>query len=372
MKTDALLTKEQMIHDLYTCASCGYCKFACPVNKELGFESTSVRGKLLILRKLLEGKLDYSDARVRDAVFQCAQCEACKVMCPTGIDFVKINQHLRESLAKEGNLLEMQKTVGKILAEKKNPFNEPPEERGAWLGSAYKNPEKADYLYFVSCTASYSANRIAKSVQRIMKAAGIEFAVLGGEEQCCGNPLLRMGEREKFEEMVAANMAAFDKMGIKTIFTACAGCYKAFLHDYPKKYEVLHVVQLMDRLIREGRLKFKPLPKRVMYFDGCDIGRHCGIYEEPRNVLRAIPQLELIEFDYNREEALCCGGPLIASYPELAGQIPTKHVQEAIDKNADILVSACAACMLNFKEGAKRLGSKLDIQDICMLTGKQV
>ncbi|MFH1421590.1 MAG: (Fe-S)-binding protein, partial [Planctomycetota bacterium] len=251
MSSGAPLTKEQMIHDLYTCAACGYCRFACPINKQLGFESASVRGKLLIFRKLLEGKLDYSGENVRDAVFQCAQCEACKVMCPTGIDFVKINQHLRENLAKEGNLLEMQKMVGQILEEKKNPFNEPPEERGAWLGSAYKNPEKTDYLYFVSCTASYSANRIAKSVQRVMKIAGIDFAVLGGEEQCCGNPLLRMGERGKFEEMVAKNVSSFDKLGIKTIFTACAGCYKAFKHDYPQKYEVLHIVQLLDRFIKE-------------------------------------------------------------------------------------------------------------------------
>ncbi|MFH1422750.1 MAG: (Fe-S)-binding protein, partial [Planctomycetota bacterium] len=132
------------------------------------------------------------------------------------------------------------------------------------------------------------------------------------------------------------------------------------------------IVQLLDRFIKENKIAFKPMPKKVIYYDGCDIGRHCGIYEEPRNILRAIPQIELIEFDYNREEAVCCGGPLVASYPDLAGEIPIKHVQEAMDKGADMLVSACAACMLNFKEGAKRISSKLDIQDICMLIGKQV
>lgn len=368
----AALTKEQMIRDLYTCASCGYCRFACPINKELGFESASVRGKLLVFRKLLEGKLDWSDERVRDMVYQCAQCEACKVQCPTGIDFVAINQHLREALAKEGNLLDMQKMVTDILVEKKNPYNEPWEDRTSWAGK-WENPEKAEYLYFVSCTAAYSANRIAKSVVRICKAVGIEFAI-SREEACCGNPLLRIGQRAKFDALVENNVKMFKEIGAKVIFTACAGCYKALIHDYPEgDYKVLHFVELMDNLIKEGKLAFKkPLAKKVIYYDGCDIGRHCGIYEEPRNVLRAIPEIELIEFDYNREEAMCCGGPLVGSYPELATDIPVRHINEAVEKGADVLVAACGACMINFKEGAKKAQKKLDIQDLTMLVAKHV
>ncbi len=371
--TTAPMTKEQMIRDLYTCASCGYCRFACPINKELGFESKSVRGKFLIFRKLLEGKLDWSDEKVRDAVYQCAQCEACKVFCPTGIDFVAINQALREELAKRGNILEMQKMVTDILVEKKNPYNEPWEDRASWAGGKWENPEKAEYLYFMSCTAAYSANRIAKSVVRICKAAGIEFAI-SPKEVCCGNPLLRIGQREKFQGLVEENVKMFKEIGARTIFTACAGCYKTLSHDYPEgDYEVLHFAELMDRLISQGKITFmKPLPKKVLYYDGCDLGRHCGIYEEPRRVLRAIPEIELIEFDYNREEAMCCGGPLVGSYPDLATDIPVRHVNEAVEKGADILVAACGACMINFKEGSKKAGKKLDIQDLAMLVAKHV
>jgi heterodisulfide reductase subunit D len=225
----------------------------------------------------------------------------------------------------------------------------------------------------MSCTAAYSANRIAKSVVRICQAAGIEFAI-SDKEMCCGNPLLRIGQREKFQELVEGNVRMFKEVGAKTIFTACAGCYKALVHDYPKgDWEVLHFAQLMDRLIKEGKLSFKkPLPKKVIYYDGCDLGRHCGIYEEPRRVLAAIPEIELMEFDYNREEAMCCGGPLVGSYPDLATDIPVRHINEAVEKGADILVAACGACMINFKEGMKKAGKKIDVQDLTMLVAKQV
>ena len=184
----------------------------------------------------------------------------------------------------------------------------------------------------------------------------------------------RYADAGLFQGLVEDNVAIFKEMGVKTIFTACAGCYKALIHDYPKgDWEVLHFVQIMDRLISEGKLKFKkPLPKKVIYYDGCDLGRHCGIYEEPRRILQAIPEIELIEFDYNREEAMCCGGPLVGSYPDLATDIPVRHVNEAVEKGADILVAACGACMINFKEGSKKAGKKLDIQDLAMLVAKHV
>lgn len=366
------MNKAKVLEDLYTCASCGYCRFGCPVYKEVGLESASVRGKCLLLKDFLEGRIEYSD-KIRDALYMCAQCENCKVNCPTGVDFVAMTKWVREELLKAGQITEGQEMLRKIIAEKGNPFNEPSQERGAWAGSKFPVGKKCENLYFVSCTASYSLNRIAKSIFKVLEEADFEFTLLGEKEKCCGNPLLGLGEYDKARELMYANVAAFDELGVKTIFTGCPGCYKVLKHYYPHRYRVLHIVQLIDELIRQGRLVFdKELKKKIVYFDGCDLGRHCGIYEEPRNVLRAIPGVELIELDFNRDQAVCCGGPITASYPELSARIASRTVKEAVEKGADMLVAACAACLLNFKEGSKWANLKIDIQDIMLLLPKHV
>lgn len=356
--------------DIYTCASCGYCRFGCPVYQEVGFERVTVRGRMLLFKKLLEGKLDFDefDPSVIDSIYMCAQCENCKEICPAGVDCMTIANSLREEIARRGLLPENATFVRDALLTNSNPFGQPREERGAWLPKKYAEPKQSENLFFVSCTASYSLNRVARSVLRILETADYDFTVLGDEENCCGSPLLRFGEVDRAREQIATNVEMFDRHGIKTIFTPCAGCFRTLSHEYPEEFRVMHTVQLFDELIREGRLEFgKSLEKKLIYYDGCDIGRHCGVYEEPRNVLRSIPGVELLEFDYNREEAVCCGGPLLSVDSDLARDIGANLVAEAKEKGADSIVTTCATCFLNFREGARVGEIQIDIEEITML-----
>ena len=363
---------KQQLNDLisknvYTCASCGFCRFGCPVSKKLGFESLTARGRMYLLKKVVEGRLDY-DKDMIESFYACALCGNCNEICPSGIDYVEIVSHLRKLFVESGRLPESQKLLRDNLTTYGNPFSKDKEGRGSWLPSKYREPRRSKNLYFVGCSSSYSSTRIPKSITKVLETVGFDFIMLGNSETCCGEPLFRMGVEEKANEFMQQNIMIFDKFGVENIFASCAGCYKTLKNRYPQRFNVLHATQLLHQLVEQGKLVFKKeFPRKIIYFDGCDIGRHCKTYEEPRNLLKAIPEVKLLEFDYNRDEAMCCGGPFAASNPDLAAKIAADRVMEAEQHGADIIATACPTCMVNLKEGARRIGSEIEIQDIPML-----
>lgn len=363
---------KQQINDIissnvYTCASCGFCRFGCPVYREMGFEKLTARGRMYLLKKVIEGRLDY-DRDMIDSFYACALCGNCNEICPAGVDHVETVSHLRKQFVDLGTLPESQKLLRNNLIINGNPFAKEKEERGRWLPAKYIEPRKSRNLYFVGCSSSYSSTRIARSIVRILESVKFDFAILGNLESCCGEPLFRMGEEKKANEFMQQNIEKFDELGVETVFASCAGCYKTLKNRYPQRFKVLHATQLLHGLVEQGKLEFiKEFSQKIIYFDGCDIGRHSRTYEEPRNLIKAIPGVEFMEFDYNRDEALCCGGPFAASDPDLAAKIASDRVKESEERGADIIATACPTCMVNLREGARRTESEMEIQDITML-----
>lgn len=358
------MNREQMVKDVYTCASCGYCRFGCPVYSELGFESATARGRMLLLKGVLENNLSYTP-KIVDAVYTCAECGNCTEICPTGINYVEIMQFLRRQFATQEMLPQPQKRLRDIIDRKGNPFAEPKEERGAWLPKGHRIVKKGENLYFVGCSSSYASNRIARSLMMILDKVNFDFTVLGGEEYCCGDPLMRMGEESRARKLMNSNLAKFKELGVTRIFTSCPGCLKTLREHCPDEFEVVHATQLLADLVKEGTIKFEgELKKRIIYHDGCDLGRYSGVYEEPREILQSIPGVELFEFDYCRQEAICCGGPLAAGYPDLSHRIAAQKVREAVEKGIQAIVTACPMCFINLKEGVKIEGASIEVQDI--------
>jgi Fe-S oxidoreductase len=192
--------------------------------------------------------------------------------------------------------------------------------------------------------------------------------MLGDEERCCGDPYIRVGEYELAKEIIENNITDYKRLGIKRIITPCAGCLKCFKHHYGSDFEILHTTEVLKELIDEGKIKpSKELKRKIVYFDGCDIGRHSGVYEPPRDILKAIPGVELIEFSSNRIDSKCCGGPFMSGYPDLAKQIASRRIQEAISIGAEAIAVACPTCLVNLKEGAVLIGESIDIQDVTTL-----
>jgi Fe-S oxidoreductase len=217
-------------------------------------------------------------------------------------------------------------------------------------------------LLYLGCTGSYQDLYIVPSMMDFMDKAGVKYTVLGEKENCCGYVAYLVGSEEQFQEAMEKNLAIFADLKPDLIVTTCAGCHRT-LRDLYRQHsdfdvEVLHAVEYMDRLIKEGAVGFtREFPSKVIYHDPCDIGRHMNIYEPPRSVLKAVPGLELMEFKANRALAKCCGGGggLKGFDGELSSTLAQKRVAEAMDLGAEIIVSACPTCKSNLKLAAAKL-----------------
>jgi glycolate oxidase len=240
-------------------------------------------------------------------------------------------------------------------------------------------------MLHLGCSASYQDVKIIPAVMKILDAAGIPFQTLGEQENCCGYLAYLVGDMATFNQVAATNRDLFVKAGIKTLLTTCAGCHKTFDHLYPENgfgdsYTPEHVVLLLERLIKDGKLQFKENGKaqKIIYHDPCDLGRHLGIYEPPREVIKALPGVDLLEFPMNRQFAKCCGGGggVKAFANQLGSDIALERVKQALDQGADTLVSACPSCKNSLNQAAARarkekLG-KIKVMDITELVAKSL
>lgn len=354
--------------DIVRCMKCGTCMSTCPVYSITQRETLLARGRIRLLRAALNGELELTDG-LQEALFTCLNCDACSVTCPPGVPVNELIMAAKAALLASGKILPAtQVRVRDGVDRESNPFAQPRVERGAWLPPELRKPRPAKMLFHAGCSISYASSRTGKAMLRIMQTAGLDFSALGDDESCCGDPYIRMGDMPRAEELIAKNKAKFKEFGVETVVTPCAGCFKSFKEHYGDTVKPMHALQLIAQLLEEGKVKFsKPFPKKVIYVDGCDIGRHSGVYEEPRRVLMAIPGLALMELPKNRKEAVCCGGPLIGSYPDYARRIAAQKAIEAQALGAEILAVACPTCLLNLKEGVKAAGIRMDVQDVTAL-----
>jgi glycolate oxidase len=398
----------ELDNEILACVQCGFCRRACPVFRQTGLESTNARGKLILAYSLLSGELE-SSPELTDRLFQCTYCMSCTTNCPARIKVVDVVHACRKRMRREGQSLPQTETVLRNLASASNPFGLHPEERTDILPEAAAGrvladeervalkegltekeipapgeeiPAAGEILLFMGCVPAYVDLKIIPSSIEILEKANIQYRLLGKEENCCGYIAWLMGD-PRFEEMAKTLIDKFRASGIKTIVTPCAGCYKAFVELYPEvagfDFEVFHLVEYVEKLAEGGLLKFaRPFPKRVAYHDPCDLGRHLGVYDPPRRLLARIPELELVEFANNREQALCCGGggALQGINPDLSSEIARSRVLEGIGLGVDVIASACAMCKDNLKKGLSKIDrserGRLRIMDVLEVVAASV
>ena len=200
-------------------------------------------------------------------------------------------------------------------------------------------------LYFRGCTARERETSIADATEKLLKLAGVSYHILE-DEKCCGSVLLRTGFEKEAEEQMKKNMADFKD---ETILTSCAGCYKTLSQDYDG-LEVIHISQLLKKLIDEGKLKLNRSDLKVTYHDSCHLARHYGVFNEPRDVIKAVATL--CEMEHIKKEGTCCGagGGVKSAYPEIANQLADFKIKEAKETGADVLITACPFCKLNLED----------------------
>lgn len=368
------------------CARCGYCVHTCEQYSGRGWESDSPRGKYAWLREIYSGREKW-DQRASNTFLSCTTCERCDLRCQLQLPVEQNGMALRNKLVEEQGMgtfppFEM---MGASLHGEGDIWAGKRMHRADWLPEDVKEklPEKADILYFAGCTASYVENDIAESTLRLLQDSGLNVAYLGTEESCCGIPMKMAGKDNLFTEVYESNVAAARAVGAKTIVTSCPACALVWKEFYakeaaakgePYEFEVKHYSELIAPAIEDGTLKLDhPVMDghKVTFHDSCHAGRAQGIYEPPRDMLKAIPNIDYVEMEHNREEGLCCG-----SVVTLVGEMPVAPVlgcarlQEAVDAGADTVVALCPCCQVQLRDSAQKNNMDLQIDDLARVVAE--
>ncbi|MFQ5803284.1 MAG: (Fe-S)-binding protein [Candidatus Methylomirabilales bacterium] len=322
-----------------------------------------------------------------ESVYQCTLCARCVEACPVKIDLLNLWLSLRTEVAQRGLHPAGLGRIREAVVAERNIVNYPNADRDLWVDYVLDAPEdrwqkdRAEVLYFVGCMSSFSpaAQGIPMALAEVMRRAGVDFALLGGEEWCCGFPLLAAGmQGSVVEELRHHNLERLAALGANTVVFNCPSCYQTWMRHYrphlPARVALYHSTQFLARLIADNRLRLRRLGKTVTYHDPCDLGRNSGVYEEPRAVLQALPGVEFRESRWNRVQAHCCGGggDLEAVDADLANTIASGTLQTLADTGADILAVACPQCKRMFQGAAKSGKSRIEVVDVVELVRRAV
>jgi Fe-S oxidoreductase len=422
------MSLEEFRSDMETCRRCSPCKFIpfekvtgfnhvniCPSIAKYEFHSYSGGGRMVMGTELLGKRLTYTP-KLMEIIYNCHMCGGCDTSCKYSMDMEVIEpiNEIRIDAVESGHSHPaLDKVVGSL---KKNGTMVPGAraKRGGWaqdLGLQNFIRDKVDVIYHAGCQTSFNKDlwKLARSTARLLQKANVNFGIGGTSELCCGGRAFQMGYKADFMKQAQANMAAIRKSGAKTLVTGCAECYFAFKVLYDRfnlkgDLEVLHTTEYFARLIKDNQLKpRKKVDLTVTYHDPCHLGRQgepyihwngkiitgdvrifdpprerrrgtYGVYEPPREVLRSIPNLKLVEMDRIKEYAWCCGagGGVKDTNPEFALWTGAERVQEAEQTGAAAIATACPWCEKQLGEAAVKQGSDLKVYDIVELLDRAI
>ncbi len=411
---------ENFSYDMSKCIKCKGCTWVdhiympgvtfstrCPSATRYLFDSYGAYGRMRIGLAMLEGRLDCSDELLK-VLYACTLCGACDVGCKRNLDLeIELAlEALRIRAVKEGKgPMPQHKKMAQNIIKQHNRFGSPHQNRNKWLPDGIKPAAKAYVLYFVGCSAAYRHPEIARATVRILDAAATPFMFLP-DEWCCGNTLYSVGMIDEARELAKRNLEAVRQTGAKTLLLSCAEGYRMWKVDYPKMlgistddlgFKVVHLTEFVDELIKNGKLKLtRPVNLRLTYHDSCSLSRLSepwtpwagergewgmvspplerrrgtnGVYQQPRDILGAIPGVELVEMVRMRENAFCCGAGrgTKEAFPDFALWAAKQRLEEVKAVGAEAIVSTCPWCKENFTQAIGKDGVKVfDIAEIIL------
>jgi len=388
--------------DLYSCVIYGQCQEVCPATasgKPLNPKKLIDDLKKHLLEEgpgLLKGKKDTSanpgkaligEVITEDVIWACTTCRACQQVCPVSVEHInKIIDMRRNLVMEQASIPETAEGALRSIEDRGHPWRGTTLSRTDWaegLGIKTLAEDKdIDILFWVGCSYALEerSTRVAQAMAKLMKLAGINFGILGAEESCCGEPARRLGNEYLFQMQVQKNIEILNGYGVKKIVTACPHGYNTIKNEYPQfggNFEVIHHTELISQLLKEGKLKVKKgLSELVTYHDPCYLGRYNDIYQPPRQIIRSIPDIKMVEMERNRDNSFCCGGGGGHMWLEerTGRRINELRTEQAMETKAQIVVTACSFCLQMFDDGikAKAAEEQLRVMDIAELVAAQI
>jgi Fe-S oxidoreductase len=315
-----------------------------------------------------------------ETLWACTTCGACMDQCPVFIEHVpKIIDMRRALVLDESRIPRQAETALRNIENVANPYGMPQNARAEWAAALdvplAKDKPDAEYIYWMGCAASFDdrARTISTALVKILKAANVDFAILGSEERCTGEPARRIGNEYLFQERAKENVETLNRYQTRKVIASCPHCFNTIGNEYGDfggNYEVVHHTQLIDQLLKDGRLKLtKSLDETLTYHDSCYLGRWNKVFAPPRDILERIPGLKVVEMAQNRREGMCCGaGGGRMWMEESKPRVNHKRVRMAADTEATRVATACPFCLAMFDEGiaGQQLNDRMSVDDIAV------
>ncbi|KPJ54197.1 hypothetical protein AMJ39_01180 [candidate division TA06 bacterium DG_24] len=363
----------------YACLECGKCTGICPVSRYDGRYSP----RSIVVRA---ARNSYDNLYHDQSLWSCLTCRQCDLRCPAAIDYIELVKVVREGahgVGEEG-ACSHGGAIQSLMRIQTAP--ELQQNRLEWLDGSLSTSAAGEDVYFVGCLPYFDAffSELgvdtlsgARGVVKVLNAMGITPAVLP-DERCCGHDLLWSGDVENFKRLTRHNLALLETAGAKRVIFSCPECYEVFRVEIPRLFgdpgfEFVHISELMAGWLGEGQLELGALQKGVTYQDPCRLGRHLGVYDEPRQALGAIGGLELLEMAKNRKNAICCGVGSWTNCTAFSKRLQDMRLKEAAATGAEVLVTACPKCQIHFRcaqsERGKEIEGRLEITDLMALIG---
>jgi Fe-S oxidoreductase len=351
------------------CFQCGLCDVVCPWNRVRNFSMRKV------VRQATFGLTDIES----EDIWLCTTCGRCPQQCPRDVKQIESGIALRRIATEYGvfpKSVTAVRTIRGSLVGEGNTLSEERAKRGDWAKDHSVKPftEGMEILYFPGCYPSYDPRlkKVAVATANILNQAGVDFGILGAKENCCGESIRKTGDEEVFKRLARENIKTFIDNGVKKILVSSPHCYHTFKNEYPEfmvDFEVVHMTQYLFELIQDGKLELKKeYGKKITYHDPCYLGRHNGIYDEPREVLQKVPGLVLNEMPDSRVDSLCCGGGggRVWMETQKGERFSDLRIQQAMDVGAEELVTACPYCITMFEDSriTMEADEKIEIKDI--------
>jgi len=351
------------------CYQCGKCDVVCPWNLVRNFS----------MRKLVRGATFGMSEIEGEDIWLCTTCGKCSKVCPRDVKQVESGIALRRIATEYGVYppsADPVRSIRSSLNGDGNPFSEERKKRADWAeGHSVKAfTEDMEILYYPGCYLSFDPRlkKVAIATTNILNKAGVNFGILGSKENCCGESIRKAGDEELFRHLAKENIKTFIDNGVKKILVSSPHCYQTFKNEYPEflvNFEIVHITEYIFELINEGRLELtKEYGKKVTYHDPCYLGRHNGIYDEPRNILQKISGLKLTEMAESREDSLCCGGGggrIWMDTPK-GERFSDIRVEQAVETKAEVLATSCPYCIVNFEDSmlSSKDSDAIEVKDI--------